>query len=329
MTFTTALLLAGDGDADAASRRPAAHGGSRHLFPLANRPILFHNLETLREAGVREVAILSHGEGGRAIGAAVADGGDWGMEVSHREWAAVDGMAAALAAGRELFGSGRVLVQEGGALMRERLQTHMTTFGREQLDALALAFVTPGGAAAEGPGYLFGPRAVGFVLDHGCAPNPIAGIRARGGRVRVQRVDGCLPGDGDLDTLLESNRRVLEGLRPSVVGVLLDDSEVQGAVDVHPSATVCRSLLRGPLVIGAGACITDAYIGPYTSIGAGTVVEGSELEHSIVLPEAELRFVGTRIESSIIGRGAKVRRGFDVPGALRVALGDGAEVVLR
>ena len=75
--------------------------------------------------------------------------------------------------------------------------------------------------------------------------------------------------------------------------------------------------------------MTDAYIGPYSSIGAGVVIEGTEIEHSIVLPEAELRFVGTRLESSVIGRGARIVRGFDLPGAIRVSVGDGAEVILR
>ena len=327
MTFEKALILAGHGNED--SRWPSAPSGPRHLFPLANRPILFHNLEALRVAGVREAAILSHGEGGRAIGEAVGDGSRWGIDVSHVEWATPQGIPAALTAGRELFGPGSVLVQDGGALIRERMQTHMSTVGREHLDALALRFVVPGKRVTDAPGYLFGPRAVSILLDGRDAANPVAGIRAGGGRVRVQRVDGCLPGGGDLATLLESNRRVLEGLEPSIEGVLLDECRVQGAVEIHPTATVRRSLLRGPLIIGAHAVVTDAYIGPYTSIGAGAVIEGSELEHSIVLPEAELRFVGTRIESSVIGHRAKVRRGFDMPGALRVAIGDGAEVVLR
>jgi glucose-1-phosphate thymidylyltransferase len=94
-------------------------------------------------------------------------------------------------------------------------------------------------------------------------------------------------------------------------------------------ARIRRSLLRGPIVIGAGAQITGAYVGPYTAIGAGVVIEGAELEHSIMLADAELRFVGTRIESSVIGRGARIVRGFRLPGAIRVSLGDGAEVVLK
>ena len=48
-----------------------------------------------------------------------------------------------------------------------------------------------------------------------------------------------------------------------------------------------------------------------------------------MLPEAQLRFVGTRLESSVIGRGARIARGFDVPAALRLSVGEGAEVVLR
>jgi glucose-1-phosphate thymidylyltransferase len=75
--------------------------------------------------------------------------------------------------------------------------------------------------------------------------------------------------------------------------------------------------------------VTDAYIGPYTSIGAGVVVEAAEIEHSIVLPDAELRFVGTRLESSIIGRGARVTRRFSLPTAMQLSIGDGAEVILR
>jgi glucose-1-phosphate thymidylyltransferase len=90
-----------------------------------------------------------------------------------------------------------------------------------------------------------------------------------------------------------------------------------------------RSRVVGPAIIGAGARIQDSYVGPFTSIGAACAITGSEIEYSIVLPEAELRFVGTRLESSVIGRGARIVRGFDLPGAIRMSIGDGAEVILR
>jgi glucose-1-phosphate thymidylyltransferase len=315
MEIAKALILAGSGE---------------HLFPVANRPILFHNLEGLRSAGVREVAILADPATGVALESAVEHGGRWGMDVRYAEWDPTEGLGDALDAGSDFLEGEPVLVQRAEALLRERLDDHIVAFARERLDALALR-LPPGGAGAADaltPGYLLSARAVS-ILRETRALNPVAGVRARGGHVRVQDVDGCLACHGDVASLLESNRRMLERLRPIADPSRFEQCTIQGPVDVDPTADIRRSLLRGPVIIGPGARVTDAYIGPYSSIGAGVVIEGAEIEHSIVLSEAELRFIGTRVESSVIGRGARVVRGFDLPGAIRLAIGDGAEVVLR
>jgi glucose-1-phosphate thymidylyltransferase len=329
MEIAKALILAGGGGDD----RPwPVVAGSRHLFPIANRPILFHNLEALRAGGILEATILSEPATASAIERAVGDGRDWGMTVRHVDWNGSDGVHGALAAGRDFLGDEPVLVEHGDALLRERMHVHISAFARERLDALALrlergAERTPRHLT---PGYLLSPRAISILLDQSASKaGPVARLRASGGRVRVQAVDGCLPCHGDIEALIEGNRRMLEAHATSVDAASLQDTTVQGPVEVHPTARICRSLLRGPVIVGPGARVTDAYIGPYTSIGADVVVEGSEIEHSIVLPEAELRFVGPRLESSVIGRGARVVRGFDLPATMRVAVGDGAEVVVR
>jgi glucose-1-phosphate thymidylyltransferase len=329
MEIAKALILAGtEGD----ERRWPVGGGSPHLFPVANRPILFHNLEALQAAGILEAIILADSAQGREIERTVGDGRAWKLTVHHREWRSSDGLQSALAAGRDFLAGEPVLVAQADALLRERMHPHISAFAREQLDALALRLErSPVSVARElTPGYLLSPRAIEILAaSDGSAGSPVMSLRARGGQVRVQRVDGCLPCHGDVDALLESNRRMLEALRGSVDPASLDASTVHGVAHVHPTATIRRSLLRGPVVIGARAEVTDAYIGPYTAVGAGAVVEATEVEHSIVLPEAQLRFVGTRLESSVIGRGARVVRGFTLPAAMRLTLGDGAEVVLR
>jgi glucose-1-phosphate thymidylyltransferase len=328
MEIAKALILAGRGCDD--RPWPTAPVGPKHLFPVANRPILFHNLEALRAAGLLEATILVEADAGAAIERAVGDGHDWGLSVGYAEWDPSVGLGGALSAGREFLGEEPVLVQQGDALLREHMHGHIATFARERLDTLALRLARSAERAAcvPAPGYLLSPRAVSILLE-GTGENPIAGVRAQGGRVRVQRVDGCLPCHGDQDAVLESNRRVLDRLEPSADQAVLEDCRVHGRIEVHPTATVRRSLLRGPLIVGPHARVTDAYVGPYTSVGAGVVLEGVEIEHSIVLPEAELRFVGTRLESSVIGRGARIARAFSVPDAIRMSIGDGAEVILR
>jgi glucose-1-phosphate thymidylyltransferase len=329
MEIAKALILAGDESDD---RSWPAVAGSRHLFPVANRPILFHNLEALRAAGILEATILAGPAAAGAIEGAVGDGRDWGLSVRHEAWSGSDGLLGALAAGREFLDGEPVLVEHGDALLRDRMHVHISAFARENLDALALR-LTQGTERSPGhltPGYLLSPRAVSILLAGGASDAAlVARLRAGGGRVRVQAVDGCLACHGDVEALLESNRRLLEGRPSSVDAASLADSTVHGTVDIHPTARVCRSLLRGPVIVGPDATVTDAYIGPYTSIGAGVVVEGSEIEHSIVLSDAQLRFVGKRLESSVIGRGARIVRGYDLPAAMRVSLGDGAEIVLK
>jgi glucose-1-phosphate thymidylyltransferase len=329
MEIAKALILTSRGRDEWPWR--SARDEPRHLFPVANRPILFHNLAALRTAGVLEATICSDADAVDPIQRAVGDGREWGLTLRYAEWDPEGGVGAALAAGRDFVRDEPVLVQRGDALLRERLHSHISAFASERLDTLALRFSRPavGPILAAMAGYLLSPRAIS-VLGEGCdaSLNPVTGVRAKGGRVRIQLVDGCVPCQGDVDGLLEGNRRVLESLETSVDPGSVEDSTIQGAVEVHPTARIRGSLVRGPVIIGAGARITDAYIGPYTSVGADVVIEGSEIEHSIVLPEAELRFVGTRVESSIIGRGARMVRRFQVPGAIRVSLGDGAEVVL-
>ncbi|HWK26859.1 MAG TPA: sugar phosphate nucleotidyltransferase [Solirubrobacter sp.] len=326
MEIARALLIVGE--AGGGHPWPGAPPTPKPLFPIGNRPILFHQLESLSSAGVLEAVMVSERAASSAILDAVDDGQRWGLRVRHLEWAPSSGLSGALQVSRPALLDEPVLVQYGGSLLRERMYPHISAFAREQLDTLALRLPEPDQHLA--PGYLLSPRAIS-ILSHRAAGagNPVAGVRARGGRVREQPVDACLPCHGNLEALLESNRRVLEDLRPAPLGATLHATTIQGAVDVHPTARVERSLLRGPLVIGAGARISDAYVGPYTSIGGGVVIEGSEIEHSIVLERAELRFVGTRLESSVIGRGARVARGFELPGAMRISVGNGAEVILR
>jgi glucose-1-phosphate thymidylyltransferase len=86
--------------------------------------------------------------------------------------------------------------------------------------------------------------------------------------------------------------------------------------------------VRGPAVIGAGCRLTDAFIGPYTSVADGVEVTGAEIEHSIVLEGSRIDRPGRRIEDSLIGRNVRICRDGNPPAALRLLLGDDSEVRL-
>jgi glucose-1-phosphate thymidylyltransferase len=84
--------------------------------------------------------------------------------------------------------------------------------------------------------------------------------------------------------------------------------------------------VRGPAIIGAGAHLTDAYIGPYTAIGENCVISGAEVEHSILLAGCSVRDLDGRMESSLLGRNVSVRRGDRQPRAYRFMVGDNSDI---
>ena len=134
--------------------------------------------------------------------------------------------------------------------------------------------------------------------------------------------------DGTVDGLLEANTLALDGLKRGRVGVDLSNASVQGRVHIDPSAELVGAKLRGPVYIGPGVRLVETYVGPYTTVAAGVTLEGVEIEHSIVLPQAEIRYPGRRLEASLVGEGARIGRDYSLPSAVRVRVGPGSEIQL-
>jgi glucose-1-phosphate thymidylyltransferase len=179
---------------------------------------------------------------------------------------------------------------------------------------------------------LFGPGMLSRARDSfggwGDLADTGAKMAASGATVRVKHVDGWRRYRGDGRDLLELNRVALDRLTATAPGPVHETNRVEGRVQVDPTADVRDSVIIGPTVIGPGATVSQSYIGPYTSVGEGARIEGTEIERSIVASGACVSHVGVRLVSSLVGRNARIFRDFALPRALRLWLGDGDEVAL-
>jgi glucose-1-phosphate thymidylyltransferase len=84
--------------------------------------------------------------------------------------------------------------------------------------------------------------------------------------------------------------------------------------------------VRGPAIIGAGARLSDAYVGPYTAIDRDVLITGSEIEHSIVLAGSSIRDLHARMEASLLGKNVSLSRSEGMPKTLRFLVGDNANI---
>jgi glucose-1-phosphate thymidylyltransferase len=144
-------------------------------------------------------------------------------------------------------------------------------------------------------------------------------------RVDPHIVKGWWKDTGQLEDMLAANRLVLDTCVSRVEGELID-SQVDGRVVVEAGARLERTSVRGPAIIGAGAHLTDCYVGPYTAVGERCTIANAEVEHSILLAGAEIRDLEGRVESSLLGRNVKIGRDQHQPRAYRFMVGDNSEI---
>ena len=132
---------------------------------------------------------------------------------------------------------------------------------------------------------------------------------------------------GRLEDMLEANRLILDTIEARCDGELIE-AQLDGRVIVERGARIEHSIVRGPAIIGAGAKLTHAYIGPYTAIGDRCTVERAEVENSILLADCSVRDLARRIESSLLGRNARVSRDSRQPRAYRLMVGDNCDIAV-
>jgi glucose-1-phosphate thymidylyltransferase len=314
MPTVRGLVVTTGGEPDPAAL--ALCGGPAWTLPVANRPLIAHAVAGVRAAGARRTVLA----------------GPRDHLVSSRGLTCLDlepgiGVAGALAAAAPALDGAAVLVHHGDALLLGGALPDAPV----ALDAVLVVPEHGAAVPARSPAFLAGPDAARIAAELDPAAGAAAlleALVAAGGRLTVRKLPGAWRYTGRAESLLDANRIVLDALEHRVSDADLSTARIEGRVTVHPTAVVERATIRGPAIVGAGASIIDAFVGPYTAIGDGVILEGAELENSIVFPGVRIRHVGPRIEASIIGVDASIGRDFALPAALRLRVGRGAEVTL-
>lgn len=345
--------------------RPLTHTTAKQLLPVANRPVLFHAIETVAAAGIVDIGIVV-GDRAAEIRAAVGDGERFGVRITYVRQDAPRGLAHAVQVAQPFVGDDDFVVYLGDNVIPRGITTVVGAFTAQRPDALILlARVSQpqqfgiaefdGGKLArlvEKPAATTSDLAiVGVYLFTAAIFDAIAHIESshRGeleitdaiqrmidsGRSVTSHVMNearaeCAPSwtdAGSRDGLLEANRLALDELHPRVDTETDRGVHLEGKVVVETGALLRDCVVHGPAIIGADAVVERTFIGPYTSIAAECVLRGAEVENSILLRGSALDNV--RIKSSVIGSQCHVQSTPADECAHELLLGDNARVELH
>jgi glucose-1-phosphate thymidylyltransferase len=341
------------GDESSRHGRPRRGAMLTALEPVANRPIVEHVLERLSDDSDGGFIFAGDPDSLRHLRSGL---NGWERRLGNTEYIALnpgEGVAGMLAAVAPIVGDAACLVQPADGMfdgslspgeILEHEESDMMLFvsipnGRidpwaeaDQQDAGGVLLRSRNRLEAI-DACLFAPGALSRAIA-GTAPvgDDLADLSrhlvGRGTSVSRHLIDGWHRYRGDGAGLLELNRIALERLARDVPADVIGGNRIEGKVSIDPTARVESSTVVGPAIIGPGATISQAYIGPYTSIGARARIIGAEVERSIVSPGASVMHVGSRLESSLVGADTRVFRDFSLPRAVRLWAGEGDDVAL-
>ena len=352
-----ALVLAGG---RGTRLRPLTYTLAKQLIPVANRPIIHYVMDHLAATAIAEVGVIIAPDTGDQIRAALKSN-PWGFDLRFIPQEKPLGLAHTILVARDFLKNDPFVMYLGDNLVSQGIVDLVTEFRKSEAEAAVLlkevADPTPFGVAVvnedggiqrvvEKPREPISNLALVGVY---CFSAAVCEAAARiepswrgeleitdaiqlllddGRRVIGRRLEGWWLDCGKKDDILEANRVVLdETIVRSIKGEVDSSSQVVGRVQVEHGASVRKSEIRGPVVIGEGTIVERSFIGPYSSVGPDCGVVDSVLEHCVVLAGAKIRGV-ERIEDSVVGQNASVLRTSENHRAIRLMIGDDAEVLL-
>ncbi len=341
--------------------RPLTYTSAKQLVPVANKPVLFYAVESIVAAGITEIGIVV-GDTRQEIKAAVGDGSRFGARVTYIEQEAPLGLAHAVLIAEPFLAGSPFVMYLGDNLIAGGITSLVEEFRDLGCNSEILLAEVPNpeqfGVAeltAEGKVHRLvekppEPRSnlalVGVYMFDVTIFESVRRIKPsrrgeleitdaiqdlidRGLDVHPHIVRGWWKDTGKLEDMLEANRIVLESLevpRGAHHEAMSRGSRIEGRVQLGEGVEIVDSLVRGPVVIGDGARLEHAFVGPYTSIGERCTLVRCEMENSIVLADCEIRDVPLRIDGSLIGRNVRIVRTDQKPKAYRFMVGDNSEV---
>jgi len=333
--------------------RPLTHTQAKQLVPVANKPILFYGIESLVEAGIKDIGIVV-GDTRDEIKQAVGTGSRWKARLTFIEQSAPLGLAHAVKISRGFLKDDPFVMYLGDNIILGGIKPFVDQFVKEKPNSQILLARVPNpcefGVAQLSRGkvvrleekpkkpksdlalvgvYLFDANI--FEAVNAIKPSPrneleitdaIQYLIKKKFRVQSHIIEGWWKDTGKLQDILEANRMILDDLTDRVDGEVDSKSRVEFKVVVEKGARIVNSTVRGPAVIGKNARVINSYIGPFTSIQHHVHLENVEIEHSIVLEYSKIKNIGKRISDSLIGKNVGIEPSTGRPESYQFLVGD-------
>jgi glucose-1-phosphate thymidylyltransferase len=339
--------------------RPLTNTQNKHLIPIANKPILYYAIESVRQAGIKEIGIVTNSQSDE-VSSVIGDGSSFGVKITYIPQEAPLGLAHVVKISEKFIGKDNFIFYLGDNMVVGGVIRFIEQFEKSDCNCfLTLARVKNPShfgvpeirdnriiEVVEKPQNPKSPYAVaGIYIYDSSIFKAVNNIKpSKRGELEISdahqyliennykvgftEITGWWKDTGNALDLLEANRLILDNLEPGIKGEVDGNSDIAGKVFIGKNTTIINSKIRGPVIIGENCKIENSYIGPFTSINDETRIKNSEVEYSIILKKCKIIDVNVRIEGSLLGNDVELVEACGKPRVQRFMIGDQSRVEL-
>jgi glucose-1-phosphate thymidylyltransferase len=329
------LLHAGHGT----RLRPLTHTGPKQLLPIANKPMSEYCIESMKNAGVEEIAIIIGGIGSQKVKEYYGNGEKFGVKITYVLQDFPRGIAHAISLCEDFISNEKFLVFLGDNIIQKSINEFGIEFQKSNAAATILL------CEVDNPSR-FG---IADVIDGEIKKiiekpkNPPTNLAVTGiyfltpiifdiikrlkpswrneleitdaldmllnekYLITYKMITDYWKDTGTPEDIINANKAILENLIPHFKGKKDSTVLIEGNVSVGNETYIGNQVkIIGPVIIGNKCKISgDAVIGPNTSIGNECMISGGIIKDSIIMNNCEIE-KNVNLKNSIISSNSTI-----------------------
>lgn len=323
--------------------RPLTFSANKHFIPVANKLLIEYPIDTITSVGITEIAITYNPGQLEYAQDILGDGSQWGVTVTYILQEKPKGLANIVEVCREWVGDDKFIFHLGDNIFVDGIADTVAFFEKSDAAAvlmmlehpentrLGVPYFSESGALESYtekpdnpphsfavPGvYFFTPKVFeAFDGDNRIQPSSRGEYEvgdlynwliAQDELVEVHEYDGTWLDPGKFDDWLDSNRYLLDQYAQSRNKSELSGSvTIEGRVDIGENCKIEHSLIRGPVRIGNNVTVTNAFVGPYTSIFDNCILEYTHIENSVLMKGVTVKNTSKNLDTCLLGPHSEV-----------------------
>ena len=338
--------------------RPLTHTGPKQLLPIANKPMSEYCIESMKSAGVKEIAIIIGGIGSQKVKEYYGNGDKFGVKITYVLQDFPRGIAHAISLCEDFINNEKFLVFLGDNIIQKSINEIGIEFQKSNAAATILLCEVdnpsrfgiadvkdgeikkiiekpknpPTNLAVTGIYFL---TPVIFDIIKRLKPSwrneleitdALDMLLNEKYLITYKMITDYWKDTGTPEDIINANKAILENLIPYFNGEKDSTVLLEGNVSVGNDTYIGNHVkIIGPVIIGKKCKISgDTIIGPNTSIGNDCIISGGIIKDSIIMNNCEIR-KNVNLRNSIISANSTIHQN-NIQNEQIFLLGEGTKV---